>query len=160
MSKFKMIRESQLDAEKRNPLTKTILDTAEGLMEAGVMDNESAEEIARTLTEMGGPAGLMSTLRFRAQAEEEESMQGVEQCEQEEEWTQLEPDQEEQIVDMTNMQLHRQFPKGNYVPQDVVAVVLDILDDVPGLEDQETAQAVANRLGRKIFHEMQKDTLR
>ena len=83
-----MIRESLREEEMRNPLTKTILDTAEGLMEAGVMDSEVAEEIARTLTEMGGPSDLMSTLRFRAQAEEEESIYGVES----EEWNTLTPD--------------------------------------------------------------------
>ena len=155
MNKFKMIRESQLEVESRDPLKKTILDTAEGLMEAGVMDTEVAEEIARTLTEMGGPTDLMNTLRFRAQAEEEESMDGVEQCEQEEEWTSLTPDQEEQIVDIVNMRLHRQQTGADLTPQDVIPVVRDVLDDVPGLEDPEVASAIADKLGRRILKGMQ-----
>ena len=156
MDKFDMIYDSQQEAESRDPLKKTILDTAEGLMEAGVMDTEVAEEIARTLTEMGGPTGLVNTLRYRAQAEEEESMYGVEQCEQEEEWTSLTPDQEEQIVDMTNMRLNRQFPDGDYTPHDVVAVVYDLLDDVAGFENRRAAEETANRLGRRIHRELRK----
>ncbi len=150
MSKFKMIRESLREEEMRNPLTKTILDTAEGLMEAGVMDSEVAEEIARTLTEMGGP-DLMKTLRFRAQAEEEESIYGVES----EEWNTLTPDQEEQIVDIVNAKLHRLNTGENLTPADVIPVVRDVLDDVPGMEDPEVASTIANELGRRILKGMQ-----
>ncbi len=153
MSKFKMIRDSQLEVESRDPLKKTILDTVEGLMEAGVMDTEIAEEIARTLTEMGGPTDLMNTLRFRAQAEEEESMYNVGRGE--EEWTSLTPDQEEQIVDIVNAKLHRQYPGRDLTPKYVIAIVLDVLDDVPGLEDQDAAIKIADKLGRKIFRELQ-----
>jgi len=152
MSKFKMIRESLRDIEKRNPLMKSILDTAEGLMEAGVMDSKVAEEIARTLTEMGGPTDLMNTLRFRAQAEEEESMDNVES---EEQWTSLTPDQEEQIVDIVNMRLHRENTGADYTPQDVIAIVYDVLDDVPGLEDPEAARTIADKLGRRILKGLQ-----
>jgi hypothetical protein len=152
MSKFKMIREALREEEMRNPLTKTILDTAEGLMEAGVMDTEVAEEIARTLTEMGGPSELLNTLRFRAQAEEEESMNNVGG---EEQWTQLTPDQEEQIVDIVNMQLHRLHTGADYTPADVIPIVRDVLDDVPGLEDPEAASAIADKLGRRILKGLQ-----
>ncbi len=153
MSKFKMIRESLREEEMRNPLTKTILDTAEGLMEAGVMDSKVAEEIARTLTEMGGPSDLMSTLRFRAQAEEEESRYNVGRGE--EEWTSLTPDQEEQIVDIVNAKLHRLNTGENLTPADVIPVVRDVLDDVPGMEDPEVASTIANQLGRRILKGMQ-----
>ena len=153
MSKFKMIRESQQEVESRNPLTKTILDTVEGLMEAGVMDTEVAEEIARTLTEMGGPSDLLSTLRFRAQAEEEESMYNVGRGE--EEWTSLTPDQEEQIVDIVNAKIHQQTGGVDITPQVVIPIVRDVLDDVPGLEDPEVASTIANNLGRRILKGMQ-----
>lgn len=155
MNKFQMIRESQQIVERRDPLKKTILDTAKDLTEAGVMNEETAEEIARTLTEMGGPTGLVNSLRFRTQAEEEESMYRVGQSEQEEAWSSLTPDQEEQIVDIVNMRLHREQTGADITPQDVIPVVRDVLDDVPGLEDSEVADAIANKLGRRILKGMQ-----